>query len=48
MSLEYQVIKSNRKTIAAEITAQGVVVRAPLRMTEKEIAAFVEKNRDKI
>ena len=46
--MEYQVIRSNRKTVAAQITAQGVVIRAPLRMTNKEIAAFVEKNRDKI
>ena len=46
--MEYRVIRSGRRTIAAEITAQGVVVRAPLRMTDKEIAAFVEKNRDKI
>ena len=46
--MEYQVIRSARKTVAAEITAQGVLVRAPLRMTDKEIAAFVEKNRDKI
>ena len=48
MLMEYTVIRSGRKTIAAEITAQGVVVRAPLRMTDKEIAAFVEKNCDKI
>ena len=46
--MEYQVVRSSRKTVAAQITAEGVVVRAPLRMTDKEIAAFVEKNRDKI
>ena len=46
--MEYQIIRSSRKTIAAQITPEGVVIRAPLRMTDKEIAAFVEKNRDKI
>lgn len=46
--MEYQVIRSSRRTVAAQITAEGVVIRAPLRMTDKEIAAFVEKNRDKI
>ena len=46
--MEYQIIRTNRKTVAAQITADGLLIRAPLRMTDKEIAAFVEKNRDKI
>ena len=48
MSLEYQVIRSSRRTVAAEIKNGELLVRAPLRMTDKEIAAFVEKHRDKI
>ena len=46
--MDYTIIRSNRKTVAAQITAEGVVIRAPQRCTDKEIAAFVEKNRDKI
>ena len=46
--MDYQIIRSSRKTVAAQITADGVVIRAPYRCTDKEIAAFVEKNRDKI
>ena len=46
--MDYTIIRSSRKTVAAQITAEGVVIRAPLRCTDKEIAAFVEKNRDKI
>ena len=46
--MDYTIIRSNRKTLAAQITAKGLVIRAPFRCTDKEIAAFVEKNRDKI
>ena len=46
--MDYQIIRSGRKTLAAQITADGLLIRAPLRCTDKEIAAFVEKNRDKI
>ena len=46
--MDYTIIRSGRKTVAAQITAEGLLIRAPLRCTDKEIAAFVEKNRDKI
>ena len=46
--MDYTIIRSGRKTLAAQITADGLLIRAPLRCTDKEIAAFVEKNRDKI
>ena len=46
--MDYTIIRSNRKTLAAQITAGGLLIRAPYRCTDKEIAAFVEKNRDKI
>ena len=46
--MDYTIIRSSRKTVAAQITAEGLVIRAPQRMTDKEIAAFVEKHRDKI
>ena len=46
--MDYQIIRSGRKTLAAQITADGLLIRAPFRCTDKEIAAFVEKNRDKI
>ena len=39
----YELIRSRRKTLALEITRDcRVVVRAPLRMSEKRIRAFVE------
>ena len=38
----YQIIYSNRKTLAIHVTAQGeVVVRAPLRMTRNDIERFL-------
>ena len=46
--MDYTIIRSGRKTLAAQITADGLLIRAPFRCTDKEIAAFVEKNRDKI
>lgn len=43
---EPKIIRSKRKTIAIQIAPDGtLIVRAPLRMTDREIAAFVEKNR---
>ena len=37
------VIRSNRKTIAVEISPKGIVVRAPQKMPDEEIAAFLKK-----
>ncbi len=40
---DFEIIRSNRKTISLEITSTGqVLVRAPKRMSETEIRAFVE------
>ena len=43
--MDYQLIRSRRRTVAIQITRQGVVVRAPLRMSAGEIAAFVQSKR---
>ena len=43
---DVQVIRSNRKTISLEITASGeILVRAPRRMPEADIRAFVESKK---
>ena len=40
-------IRSDRRTVALEVTREGrVLVRAPKRMAQREIDAFVEKHRD--
>ena len=39
--MDYTIIRSGRKTLAAQITADGLLIRAPLRMTDKEIAAVI-------
>ena len=45
--MEISVIRSKRKTIAIQVkSADDVVVRAPYRLTNKEIQEFVDKNRD--
>ena len=42
-----QIIRSNRKSISIEITKDlSVLVRAPLRMSDKKIAEFVELKSD--
>ena len=43
--MEYQLIRSKRKTLAIEITREAqILVRAPLRMPEAAIRVFVEKH----
>ena len=44
--VEYKVIRSNRKTIAIQIDGRGIIVRAPLYVSDKEIDEIVEKKRD--
>ena len=45
--MEYTIIRSRRKTLAIEITPQGnVLVRAPLRMTKRDIQRFLESKQD--
>lgn len=45
--MDYTVIRSKRKTIAVEITREGgILVRAPLRASRREVAAFVGAHSD--
>ena len=44
--MEYEVIRSSRRTAALEIKNGKLVVRAPLRMSDGRIAAFVRENRE--
>lgn len=42
MLFDYKVIKSNRKTIAIQVTIDGaIVVRAPLKMNDEAIERFI-------
>ena len=43
--MEYTTIKSNRRTFALEIKNDKLIVRAPIRATDKEINEFVLKHR---
>jgi predicted metal-dependent hydrolase len=44
--MDYTVIRSQRKTLAVEITREGkILVRAPLRLACREISVFVDHNR---
>ena len=43
--MEYKIIRSKRKAVGIEINAEGeVIVRAPNRISQKEIERIVEKN----
>ena len=45
--LAYRVVRSSRRTIAIQILQAGeIVVRSPLRVSDEEIARFVESKRD--
>lgn len=45
--MEYRVIRSNRRTVALEITRElEIVVRAPQRMPKKDIERFVDAHAD--
>ena len=45
--MDYQIIRSRRKSIAIEITPRGeILVRSPLRMTKRDIQQFVESRQD--
>ena len=44
---EYRVIRSDRRTLALEITRDGeLLVRAPRRVTDRQIQGFVQKHND--
>jgi predicted metal-dependent hydrolase len=43
--MDFDIIRSRRKTIAVEITKEGgVLVRAPLKLARREVLAFVHQN----
>ena len=42
--MEYTIIRTRRKTIAAEIRNGSLLIRAPLRTPDKDILAFVQKH----
>ncbi len=44
--IEFEVIRSNRRTMAAEIRKGRLTVRAPANAADTEIRAFLEKNRE--
>ncbi|MCD7820365.1 MAG: M48 family metallopeptidase [Lachnospiraceae bacterium] len=46
VTMKYKVIRSNRKTLAIQVSADGVVVRAPYRMSDGAIRRYVEEKRD--
>ncbi len=46
LPMEYEVIRSRRKTLCAEVREDRVIIRAPLRASAAEIRAFVQKNRE--
>ncbi len=43
---EVSVIKSKRKTVSIQVKPNEVIIRAPIKMKEKEIEKFVESKRN--
>ena len=41
-TVAYRVVRSNRRTVAIQITEEGVLVRAPRAMTDRQIREFVQ------
>ena len=45
--MDYTIVRSNRKTVAIQITADGrVILRCPNRMPEMDVLCFAESKRD--
>ncbi len=44
--MDYRIIRSNRKSIAVQVTKEGVIVRAPSWMKNAEITRFVREHED--
>jgi predicted metal-dependent hydrolase len=42
--MDYTVIKSKRKTLALQIKGEALIVRAPLKMSEREIERFITEH----
>ena len=45
LGYEYKLIRSARRTLGMEIGKNGLIIRAPMKATEKDINAFMEKHR---
>lgn len=43
--MTYKIIRSGRKTLGIEVNAEGVTVRAPAGLSEREIESFVERHK---
>lgn len=43
--MEFKLIRSNRKTIAAEIKQNELIIRAPVQATDEDINTFMLKNK---
>ena len=43
--MEYTVIRSDRKTLSLQVRPKGLIVRAPRRVSEAQIAEFVKRHR---
>ena len=49
MIVEYRLVRSGRRTLAAEITREGeIIVRAPYRMSKQHIEKFLDDNKERI
>lgn len=46
--MNYELIRSNRKTVSIEIKNGRIIVRAPMRMKEKEIGLILNENKSRI
>ena len=44
--MDFTLIRSKRKTISLQVTGDEIVVRAPMRASQKAIIAFVDSHRD--
>ncbi|MCD8197661.1 MAG: M48 family metallopeptidase [Lachnospiraceae bacterium] len=44
--MSLRVVRSNRKSIAIQVTPEGVIVRAPHRMSDRAIRHYVEEHSD--
>lgn len=46
VKLKYRLVRSKRKTLGLEINEKGLTVRAPLRISQKEIDRFIIENQE--
>lgn len=46
VSMNYKVVRSGRKTMALEMSMEGLIVRAPMRISEAAIDQFVHQHKD--